>query len=397
MVVEGANAGVSSALTAYGGKPLPPADEQRRLRVLLVDCQDLIHWGFKMLLAAEPWVERFVAAHNATHALELARRYHPHVAVIDMQLGGESGADLCEQLRESGDRRLCRCDDGLGRAHEDERLEPSCGQAGDVDAERSRELHGEHGRDRQGKLPDHARRGGRDLHVGRLVRRRLRLPHRQRLCELRRHPRGDRTLLHGGHVRGERATEKKFTLGSGTTAQTCTGTTSASGTASCSIASVAQTPGSVAVAASFAGDSFYLPASASSTVDVVAPTGAGAFVIGDNSAGSPTIGKAVYFWGSEWSNSNSLSGGPAPSAMKGFADTPVSITCGSTWTTHPGDSSSPPASTPAQIAVIVSDKVTRSGSTISGTVAHIVIVQVDAGYGPAPGHVGTGTIVSTIC
>src|SRR5436853_4770481 len=88
-------------LVINGGKSLPPADEQRRLRVLLVDTQDLIHWGFKMLLAAEPWVERFVAAHNATHALELARRYHPHVAVIDMQLGRESGADVCEQIRAS--------------------------------------------------------------------------------------------------------------------------------------------------------------------------------------------------------------------------------------------------------------------------------------------------------
>jgi len=188
-----------------------------------------------------------------------------------------------------------------------------------------------------------------------------------------------------------------FTLGSGATAQTCTGTTSASGTASCSIASVAQTAGSVAVAASFAGDSFYLPASASSTVDVVAPTGAGAFVIGDNSAGSPTIGKAVYFWGSQWSNSNSLSGGPAPSAMKGFADTPVSITCGSTWTTHPGNSSSPPGSIPNQIAVIVSNNISKSGSTISGTIVHIVIVQVNPGYGPDPGHVGTGTIVGKVC
>ena len=98
MVVEGPNV-AESALDAYGVKPLPPADEQRRLRVLLADCQDLIHWGFKMLLAAEPWVERFVSAHNATQALELARRYHPHVAVIEMQLGRESGADVCEQIR----------------------------------------------------------------------------------------------------------------------------------------------------------------------------------------------------------------------------------------------------------------------------------------------------------
>jgi DNA-binding NarL/FixJ family response regulator len=98
MVVEGPNV-AEGALVAYSAKPLPPADEQRRLRVLLVDCQDLIHWGFKMLLAAEPWVERFVSAHDATQALELARRYHPHVAVIEMQLGRESGADLCEQIR----------------------------------------------------------------------------------------------------------------------------------------------------------------------------------------------------------------------------------------------------------------------------------------------------------
>jgi DNA-binding NarL/FixJ family response regulator len=86
-------------LQANGGRTLPAADEQRQLRVLLVDGQDLIHWGFKMLLAAESWVDRFVAAHNSAQALELARRYQPHVAVIDLQLAGESGAELCENIR----------------------------------------------------------------------------------------------------------------------------------------------------------------------------------------------------------------------------------------------------------------------------------------------------------
>src|SRR3954464_4659085 len=95
---NGANGG--SLVASSGGKPLPPADEQRRLRVLLVDGQDLIHWGFKMLLAAEPWVERFVAAHNSARGLELACRDQPHGAVVALQLGGESGADLCEQVRD---------------------------------------------------------------------------------------------------------------------------------------------------------------------------------------------------------------------------------------------------------------------------------------------------------
>lgn len=88
-------------LQANGGKALPRSDEQRQLRVLLVDGQDLIHWGFKMLLQEESWVERFVAAHNTAQAMELAQRYQPHVAVVDLQLPGESGAELCEHMHEA--------------------------------------------------------------------------------------------------------------------------------------------------------------------------------------------------------------------------------------------------------------------------------------------------------
>jgi hypothetical protein len=190
-----------------------------------------------------------------------------------------------------------------------------------------------------------------------------------------------------------------FTLGSGGSAQTCSGTTNASGSASCTIASVSQTVGSVPIAASFAGDSYYQAASASSSADVFPPTTArGAFVIGDISAGSPTIGHAVYFWGSQWAKQNSLSGGSAPSAMKGFADSSTpNLTCGATFSTAPGDSSAPPPSLPSQIDVIVSSEVTKNGSTISGTITHIVVVQVNPGYGPTPGHRGTGTIIGTVC
>ena len=59
-----------------------------------------------------------------------------------------------------------------------------------------------------------------------------------------------------------------FTLGTGASAQSCTGTTNASGSAACTIASVNQPAAStsVGVSAVFAGDAFYLPASASATV-----------------------------------------------------------------------------------------------------------------------------------
>lgn len=56
-----------------------------------------------------------------------------------------------------------------------------------------------------------------------------------------------------------------FTLGSGASAQSCTATTDATGSASCTIASVAQPASStsVPVTAAFAGDADYLPSSAS--------------------------------------------------------------------------------------------------------------------------------------
>ena len=70
-----------------------------RLRVLVVDDHDVVHWGFRLMLSQQPWVERCVSAHSAAEALELAERYSPHVALVDLFIGEESGAEVCEQLR----------------------------------------------------------------------------------------------------------------------------------------------------------------------------------------------------------------------------------------------------------------------------------------------------------
>jgi uncharacterized repeat protein (TIGR01451 family) len=184
-----------------------------------------------------------------------------------------------------------------------------------------------------------------------------------------------------------------LTLGSGSP-QSCSGTTDSTGTASCTISAVNQPTGSTAVSANFAGDAYYLPASDSSTVTVFNRMATGAFVIGDVSA---TSGKPVNFWGAQWAQNNGFSSGGAPKAMKGFANSPAALTCGSTWTTTTGNSSAPPANLPGTIDVIVSKKVTQSGSVISGTIAHIVEVKVNSGYGPSPGHAGWGEVISTIC
>ena len=74
-------------------------NSERRLRVLVVDDHDVVHWGFRLMLGEQPWVERFLSARSSEEALEMARRYEPHVALVDLFLGEESGAEVCERLR----------------------------------------------------------------------------------------------------------------------------------------------------------------------------------------------------------------------------------------------------------------------------------------------------------
>jgi DNA-binding NarL/FixJ family response regulator len=70
-----------------------------RLRVIVVDDHDVVHWGFRLLLTEQPWVERCLSARTSEEALELTRRYKPHVALVDLFMGKDSGAELCEALR----------------------------------------------------------------------------------------------------------------------------------------------------------------------------------------------------------------------------------------------------------------------------------------------------------
>ena len=71
-----------------------------RLRLLAVDDHEVVRWGFRLLMADQPWVERCLTAGTPDEALALAARYRPHVAVIDLFMGDSSGAELCSTLRE---------------------------------------------------------------------------------------------------------------------------------------------------------------------------------------------------------------------------------------------------------------------------------------------------------
>jgi len=94
---------------------IPPVHAARRIGVLVVDDHDVVHWGFRVLLTEQPWVERCLAARTAREALELTEALRPHVALVDLFLGNESGAELCQTIRERSPQTRVLLISGAGR------------------------------------------------------------------------------------------------------------------------------------------------------------------------------------------------------------------------------------------------------------------------------------------
>ena len=144
------------------------------------------------------------------------------------------------------------------------------------------------------------------------------------------------------------------------------------------------------ITASYSGDAnFMASASAALSQQVFAFLESGSFVIGDREA---VVGGRVTFAGSQWDKANDMTGGSAPSSFKGFADefssNPPAV--GGTWTGRTGNSSKPPDTVPAYMAVLVSSSITKSGPTINGNIVSIVIVKTDSS------SADTGTVVAII-
>jgi DNA-binding NarL/FixJ family response regulator len=78
---------------------LPEGPCSQRLRVLVVHDHDVIRSGFRFLLGRLDWVERCLGARNVSGALEMWRRYEPHVALVDLVVDGTVGTELCRQMR----------------------------------------------------------------------------------------------------------------------------------------------------------------------------------------------------------------------------------------------------------------------------------------------------------
>ena len=90
--------------------------EDRRLRVLVVDDHDVVHWGFRVLLGEQPWVERCLAARTGAEALELTQTLRAaRGARRPVPRPGSPGADLCESIRAASPSTRVLLISGAGR------------------------------------------------------------------------------------------------------------------------------------------------------------------------------------------------------------------------------------------------------------------------------------------
>jgi DNA-binding NarL/FixJ family response regulator len=92
-----------------------PHSQVKRLSVLVVDDHEVVRWGLKVLLDRQRWVDRCLTAATAEEALEQARAHAPEVALIDLFVGAESGAELCLELREESPQTRMLLMSGAGR------------------------------------------------------------------------------------------------------------------------------------------------------------------------------------------------------------------------------------------------------------------------------------------
>ena len=92
-------------------------------------------------------------------------------------------------------------------------------------------------------------------------------------------------------------------------------------------------------------------------------------------------------------------GGPHAFRVQGLcqSNSAMARRCGGTWTTGRANSPHPPDSVAGTIPVIIASSITKDGNTITGNIVGLGTVTTDPGYGPNPGHPGTGTIDVNSC
>jgi two-component system response regulator DesR len=71
---------------------------QRRVSVVVVGDEELIHWGLRALLATQSWSGDYFAAPSVEAAVSIVERSAPAVAVIDLDMLGSEPWTVCHEL-----------------------------------------------------------------------------------------------------------------------------------------------------------------------------------------------------------------------------------------------------------------------------------------------------------
>lgn len=87
---------MSSSLGELAAAPASDARQNgRRLRLLVVEDEEVTRYGFRFTLGSQPWVARCLTCSSAEEAVRLTRKYQPHVALVGSTIGDLSGFELC--------------------------------------------------------------------------------------------------------------------------------------------------------------------------------------------------------------------------------------------------------------------------------------------------------------
>jgi DNA-binding NarL/FixJ family response regulator len=80
----------------------PPPGPENPIRVLIVDDQELLRLGFRMILDAEPDIEVVGEADDGTSAVRRAGELRPDVVLMDVRMPGMDGIAATEAIVASG-------------------------------------------------------------------------------------------------------------------------------------------------------------------------------------------------------------------------------------------------------------------------------------------------------
>src|ERR1700752_5199355 len=79
------------------------ASDSGLIRIILVDDQELVRTGFRMVLDAQPDMQVVGEAADGVAAIDLARRLHADVMIMDARMPRLDGVDATRQIRQHGD------------------------------------------------------------------------------------------------------------------------------------------------------------------------------------------------------------------------------------------------------------------------------------------------------